>query len=171
MRKVPVLLAAAALLLAALPSTASAHAAVRLHGRSHVHLLRGSRRSGGSPHLLCRRQHRLRRLRGTRPLGRARKPGMDPPTWTSGDSQVVLGTDGLTLTGIVEDVYEFAMPEPEPGAIVPEATGPGGPYVGQATVDIGLEPVGGHPVPFGDSSRGRAPTSRSAMKERTSGSP
>jgi hypothetical protein len=148
MRKVPVLLAAAALLLAALPSAAWGHAA--------------SRYTDDTTYLQC---DRLDASEGTLSFvamaspawgadaalyfwDQSVDPEVDPPSWVSGAAQVSLGSDGLSLGGTI-DVYEWLAPEPEPEPLTtaPNAVEPWGDYVGQASLDLTFVPVG-DPQPF-----------------------
>jgi hypothetical protein len=146
MRRFPIVLAAAVLLLAASSSVASAHRSMRMSdtqlslscdlveaedGIVHFSAM-VSQQHGSAAWLIFWQAPAL--------------PDDRPPTWVSLDGTVEMSADGSSLSAAL-DMYEYIEgseeePFPEPGA-----------FVGQATVEATLVPVG-DPQPYSYESSG-----------------
>ncbi len=144
MRKVPTILAAVALLFAALPTAASAQAAVHFSEVRTFVECDYLTASTGTANFIADVSNEFGGFAALDFWADPASPDYDPPTWTTGEAQVSLSEDGSELNATLE-LYEFVLEEP--GAIVPDATGQPGPFVGEATATLTLTPDG-DPVPF-----------------------
>jgi hypothetical protein len=152
MRRVLVVLAAAALLVA-LPSVASAHPSVR-ESDSHLFVMCDPvQTDDGTMAFYAAVSNQYGSDAGLAFWQGSAVPEMDFPTWSSFQSTVQLSSDDMHLTATL-DLYEF-VPEPEVEGFVAAALPPPDPdlFVGQATVELALSPAG-DPQPYASQSSG-----------------
>ncbi|HSM38360.1 MAG TPA: hypothetical protein VK838_03440 [Candidatus Limnocylindrales bacterium] len=142
MRRVPILSLALLLVVAAMPSAASAQPSIR-YTDTHTFVSCDSfGDESGTVSFYAEVSSTYGSYAGLAFWQPPASPLEGPPTWISDEFSVDLSADGSLLTAVLQ-LYEF-IEDPEGGL---------GAFVGEATVTAALEPMG-DPMPFEYSSRG-----------------
>jgi hypothetical protein len=150
MRRVLVVLAAAALLVVALPSVTSAHRSVHESDSQLTVYCDPIQTDDGFLLFYAAISDTYGSDAGLVYWQPPAAPDESPPTWSSWQGTAQLSADGTQL-GATLDMYEYVEPEPEPEPEDPvvQAVPPPEPevFVGVATVALTLEPIGA-PEPY-----------------------
>lgn len=153
MRRILVIMAAAALLVAGLPSVASAHRSMRESDTRTSLFCDLIANDQGTISLYAEISQQYGSYASLVYWEPPALPDEAPPTWYSWEGQVSLSEDGLQLSALL-DMYEY-VEEPMPEEPIAEAVPPPDPelFVGQAEVSATLTPVG-DPQPYSYESSG-----------------
>jgi len=147
MRRVPVLLVTALMLVAAMPSVASAHRSVRESDSRTTLFCDFITNEQGTINVVAEISETYGSHASLTYWELPAVPDEAPPTWYSAEGQASLSTDGTLLSATV-DLYEFVEePMPEEPATAAVAPPDPGESVGQAVVSATLVPVG-DPEPY-----------------------
>lgn len=147
-RRIPVVLAAAALLVVAVPSVTSAHRAVHDSDSQLTVYCDPIQTDDGFVLFYAALSDTYGSQAGLVYWQPPAAPEESPPTWYSWQGTAQLSADGAQLSATL-DLYEYVEPEPAPEEPVVQAVQPPEPevFVGVATVALTLEPIGA-PEPY-----------------------